>query len=122
MNAKTVFAVAAFAALASAAARADDITIDTTPFHSQRTRAEVQAELMQYRQAGVNPWSTSYNPLKGFQSTVAREQVQAEFLSNRNAVAAMTSEDSGSAYLTQVAAANSRSNGTNLAGKPVNMR
>jgi hypothetical protein len=120
MNAKTVFAVAAFAALASAAARADDITIDTTPFQSQRTRAEVQAELMQYRQAGVNPWSTSYNPLKGFQSTVTREQVQAEFLSNRNAVAAMSGEDSGSAYLTQVAAGNSRSDRTNLAGKPVN--
>jgi hypothetical protein len=120
MNAKTVYAIAAFAALASAAARADDITIDTTPFHSERTRAEVQAELQQYRQAGVNPWSTSYDPLKGFQSTLTRDQVRAEFFADRKAVAAMTGEDSGSAYLTQLAAANARSSDrTHLASKMV---
>src|SRR5262249_14802791 len=100
----------------STAARADDITIDNTPFHSQLTRAEVQADLLQYRQAGVNPWSTSYNPLKSFQSTLTRDQVRAEFLADRDAVAAMNSEDSGSAYLTQMAAARSRADQTHLAG------
>ena len=118
MNSKTILAVAAFAALASAGARADDITIDNTPFNSSRTRAEVQAELAQFQQAGVNPWSIRYNQLAGFQSTKSRAQVQAEYVTERNQVAALTSEDSGSAYLTQVAA--SRQVGTTLAGTPVN--
>jgi hypothetical protein len=122
MNAKTVFAVAAFAALASTAARADDITIDNTPFHSTLTRAEVQADLMQYRQAGVNHWSMSYDPLKYFQPTLTRDQVRAEFLADRNEVAALTGEDSGSAYLTQVAAAHARSDRMNLAAAPANAR
>jgi len=115
MNAKTIFAVAAFAAFASAAARADDITIDTTPFHSQVSRAEVQAELMQYKQAGVNPWATDYDQLKGFQSTLTRQQVRNEFLADRKEVAAMTGEDSGSAYLTQLAASGARGDRSYLA-------
>jgi len=118
MNTKAILAVAAFAALAGTAARADDITIDNTPFQSVKSRAEVQAELAQFKQAGVNPWSTSYNQLAGFQSTRSRAQVQAEYVAERNQVAALTSEDSGSAYLTQVAA--SRQVGTTLAGTAVN--
>jgi len=120
MNSKTLLAVAAFAAIASSAARADDITIDTTPFHSTRTRAEVQAELFQYKRAGVNPWSISYNQLAQFKPAKTREQVQAEYRAEREAVAALTGEDSGSAYLTQLAA--TRSVGTTLAGTPVNAR
>jgi hypothetical protein len=108
MNSKAVLAVAAFAALASAAARADDITIDNTPFQSSRTRAEVQAELAHFRSSGVNPWSMQYNQLAGFNSGNTRAQVQAEYLAERNQVAAMSGEDSGSAYL--------RQHGTTLAG------
>ena len=115
MNAKSILAVAAFATLASAAARADDITVDTTPFQSVKSRAEVQAELAQYTKAGVNPWSIRYNQLAGFQSVKSRAQVQAEYIAERDAVAALTSEDSGSAYLTQVAAA--RVVGTTLAAR-----
>jgi hypothetical protein len=118
MNSKTLLAVAAFAAIATSAARADDITIDTTPFQSARTRAEVQAELFQYKRAGVNPWSTRYNPLAKFESHKSREQVQAEYRADRHAVAALTGEDSGSAYLTHMAA--TRTVGTTLAGTPVN--
>lgn len=120
MNSKAVLAVAAFAALASAAARADDITIDNTPFQSSRTRAEVQAELAQFRSSGVNPWSTQYNQLVGFNSANTRAQVQAQYLAERNQVAAMSGEDSGSAYLTRLAAAPSRQHGTTLAGAPSN--
>ena len=116
MNSKTLLAVAAFAAIASSAARADDITIDTTPFHSTRTRAEVQAELFQYKRAGVNPWSISYNQLAQFKSAKTRDQIQAEYRAEREAVAALTGEDSGSAYLTPLAA--SRRLGTTLAGTP----
>lgn len=118
MNSKTLLAVAAFSAIASSAARADDITIDTTPFQSTRTRAEVQAELFQYKKGGVNPWSISYNPLARFQSTQTREQVQAEYRAVRESVAALTAEDSGSAYLKQMAA--TRTVGTTLAGTPAN--
>ncbi|HSH90566.1 MAG TPA: DUF4148 domain-containing protein [Ramlibacter sp.] len=118
MNSKAILAIAAFAALAGTAARADDITVDTTPFQSVKSRAEVQAELAQYTKAGVNPWSIRYNQLAGFQSAKTRAQVQAEYIAERDAVAALTSEDSGSAYLTQVAA--SRQVGTTLAGTPVN--
>ena len=63
------------------------------------TRAQVQSELAAYKKAGVNPWSTSYNPLASFQGQKTREQVRNEFLSSRNAVSAMNREDSGSAFL-----------------------
>jgi Domain of unknown function (DUF4148) len=53
----------ALASVAAGNAMADDITIDTTPFTSTKSRAEVLADLAQYKQAGVNPWSTSYNPM-----------------------------------------------------------
>ena len=118
MNSKAILAIAAFAALAGTAARADDITVDNTPFNSVKTRAEVQAELTQFQKSGVNPWSIRYNQLAGFQSTKSRAQVQAEYVTERNQVAALTAEDSGSAYLTQVAA--TRQVGTTLAGTPVN--
>lgn len=52
----------------------------------------------------MNPWSISYNQLAKFKSTTTREQVQAEYRAERQAVAAMTAEDSGSAWLTQLAA------------------
>jgi hypothetical protein len=119
MNSRALFAVAAFAALASVAARADDITVDNTPFQSTRTRAEVQAELAQYKQAGVNPWSTSYNQLTGFHSTRTRAEVQAEYRAERDQVAAMNGEDSGSAYLAHLAAAHNNVS-TTLAGTPAN--
>jgi hypothetical protein len=70
-------------------------------FNSSRARADVQAELAAYRQAGVNPWSTSYNPVRSFRSAVTREAVVAEYLASRNEVRAFTGEDSGSHYLAQ---------------------
>ncbi len=114
MNSKAILAIAAFAALAGTAARADDITVDNTAFASTKTRAHVQTDLAQYKKAGINPWSTSYNQLTGFQSAKSRAQVQAEFLADRDEVAAMVAEDSGSAYLSHVAAV--REVGTTLAG------
>lgn len=102
MNRKsTIAALIAIAATSSAFAGtslAGDISIDDTAFTSTRTRAEVQAELAQFKQAGVNPWSTSYNPLRDFRSEKTREQVTAEYQASRDSVAANTSEDSGSAF------------------------
>lgn len=80
------------------------------------SRAQVQAELAQYKQSGVNPWASSYNPLKSFHGQKTRAQVEGEFLANRQAVQAMTSEDSGSAYL---AARRGTAEGDNqFAGQP----
>jgi hypothetical protein len=87
------------AAAASGAAFADDITVETHPFVPALTRADVQAQLQQYRAGGVNPWSTSYNPLKQFSSSRARADVVAEYVQARDEVAALNGEDSGSSYL-----------------------
>ena len=116
MNAKLTLSsllLAAFAgnALAEGPIEAND------PFTGGRTVAEVRAELDAYKQAGVNPWSTSYNPLKSFRSATTRDAVTAEYLASRNEVRALSGEDSGSAYLAQTRALGVRST---LAGTPVN--
>jgi hypothetical protein len=82
MNAKHLIAFAAFAC-AGSAALADTITLDTTPFVPMRTRAEVKAELLQARAAGMPQWVTeaddqlpALKPVVA--STLTREQVRAE--------------------------------------------
>ncbi|MDB5751750.1 MAG: hypothetical protein JWP65_2171 [Ramlibacter sp.] len=67
-------------------------------------------------QSTVSPWSTQYNPLATFRSTKTRAEVQAEYIANRDAVAAMNREDSGSAYL----AAHRTGAASQLAGTPAN--
>jgi len=105
----------------AASAFADELpALSTDSFASTKTRAEVQAELMGYKQAGVNPYATLYNQLVGFKSTRSRQEVVAEYMAARNEVAALNSEDSGSAYLTQVAQRARTSTGPILAGYPVN--
>lgn len=64
-----------------------------------RTRAEVNAELKQFQQSGVNPWAEHYDQRAAFRPTKTRAQVRQEFLSAREQAKAMTGEDSGSAYL-----------------------
>ena len=71
MNRITRIAALALTVAAAGSAFADDITIDTTPQTSLKTRAEVQVELAQFQQQRVNPWSSSYNVLAGFQSSQA---------------------------------------------------
>jgi hypothetical protein len=110
----TVLALAAAAVTTNALA--DDITIDTNPFTSTATRAQVQAELQQFKASGVNPWAKGYNQLADFQGSKTRAQVQAEYVGSRDRVAAFTSEDSGSAYL---AASRVRDSGSVVAGQPV---
>jgi len=84
---------------AAGAALADDITIDPVPFVSTASRAQVQEELRQFRMAGVDPWSDSYDSLAAFKSSLTRDEVMAEFHASRNEVAAFAGEDSGSTYL-----------------------
>jgi hypothetical protein len=106
---------------AAVAAHADDADLSgqfANTAAGTQTRAQVQAQLAEYRQTGVNPWSISYNPLKTFKSERSRAEVQAEYIASRNAVAALTAEDSGSAYL---AARKPATDGSHqLAGQPVN--
>jgi len=115
MKLKTLSALLVAAAATSAFAETPTVVKDD--FVSTRTRAEVQAELFAYKKAGVNPWSMSYNQLTGFKSTASREQVVADYLAARNEVAAINSEDSGSAYFAQGHRIN---NSATLAGTPVN--
>lgn len=75
--------------------------LDHGPFDPVRSRAEVTADLQAFKRAGVNPWATSYNPLKHFRSATTREAVTAGYLASRNEVKAFTGEDSGSAWLAQ---------------------
>jgi hypothetical protein len=117
MNRYFAVSLLALAAAAVSPAFADDITVETTPFQSTRTRAEVQADLAAFRQAGVNPWSQAYNPLEGFASRTSRAQVTGDYLQSRGVVEALTAEDSGSFFLGRRApAAAARV----LAGQPVN--
>ena len=108
-----VLAATAFAGTAFA----DDITIDNTQFVSSKSRAEVQAELTQFKQAGTSPWSIQYNPLAKFKSETSRTQVTAAYVADRDLVAAFNGEDSGSRVLALRKAGN---NGVHLAGQPVN--
>jgi vacuolar-type H+-ATPase catalytic subunit A/Vma1 len=119
MNRNIASALVIAAAAVAGNAFADDITLDNTPFVGSKTRAEVQAELAQFKRAGTSPWSTQYNQLAKFQSTKSRAEVVAEFTAARDEVAALNSEDSGSAYLAQH---NGRqaSPSTTLAGQPRN--
>ncbi len=83
----------------SGGAHADDITIDPSPFVSSTSRTEVRAELDAFKKSGINPWATHYDLLRNFKSSKTRAQVTAEYISERDAVASMNGEDSGSNYL-----------------------
>jgi len=111
-------AIAAIALAAASTAFAESPLANAgNAFAGGKNRTEVQAELQQYKAAGVNPWSTSYNQLRGLQSSKTRAQVTADYLHSRAETAAMTGEDSGSAWLS----ARSRSAvAPVLAGQPVN--
>jgi hypothetical protein len=117
MNAKLTLSALLLAGFAGSAL-ADDPTIVNDTFTSTRTRAEVNADLAAYRAAGVNPWATSYQPLKYFRSATTRESVVAEFLASRGEVRALTGEDSGSVYLAQ--ARGTAFPSRTLAGTPAN--
>jgi hypothetical protein len=99
MNRYLLASVLALAAASANVAFADDITVETQPFVSSLSRADVLAQLQEYRAARVNPWSTSYNPLARFQSDRTRADVSAEYLQSRDEVAALNGEDSGSSWL-----------------------
>jgi hypothetical protein len=87
------------ASFAGAALAESPLAVPVQPFVPVKTQAQVQAELAEYQKAGVNPWSSSYNPLKYFRSTKTRAEATAEYLASRDEVHAFASEDSGSEWL-----------------------
>ena len=93
-------------------AYADDITMDTNPFSSATSRNDVRADLKKPYPGGY-PWSSSYKQAAPKGSTLTREQARAEYLSSRQEVSALNSEDGGAAYLNRTA---SRSNPTATMG------
>ncbi|HEY0825628.1 MAG TPA: DUF4148 domain-containing protein [Ramlibacter sp.] len=117
MNAKLVLSSLVLAATFAGNAFAEGPIYGNDVFTGSKSVAEVRAELDAYKSAGVNPWSTSYNPLKGFRSAATRAEVTAEYLASRNEVRALSGEDSGSAWLAQ---SRQPAVPANLAGPPVN--
>jgi hypothetical protein len=115
--AATVFAVATAAVAGQAFAETPN-AVPQDSFVPSKARTEVQAELSQYKAAGVNPWSTSYNPLRSFKSTASRDQVTAAYIASRDEVAALNGEGSGSTHPAQ--AQRALDAGTTLAGQAAN--
>lgn len=115
MNAKSIITAIALATGFAGAAFAEGPIQSNDVFTGAKTRAEVQADLAAYRQAGVNPWSISYNPLRSFRGTASRDAVVADYIASRDQVRAVTGEDSGSAYFAQE---RSLAAPANLAGTP----
>ena len=99
MNARIALSSLVLAAGCSGAAFAESPGPQTFPFTSTLTRAEVNADLQAYRAAGINPWSTSYNPLRQFKSVTTRDAVVADFIASRDEVRALNGEDGGSQTL-----------------------
>lgn len=111
MNRKTVSILVI--AAAAGIAYAQDPAAPRDDFVSTMTTEAVQAELVAFRQSGVNPWSGLYDPLKLFVSKSTRPEVTAGYVAARASVAALMGEDSGSSWL---AGAGAPVQGDTLAG------
>ncbi len=85
MNTKSLFVLATLA-FAGTAAMADDVTMVNDKFVSTKTRAEVQAEVLRARAAGVLQFSTETQAQVDVRSTpatataVTREHVRSQVL------------------------------------------
>ncbi|GAB2583047.1 hypothetical protein GCM10027034_13920 [Ramlibacter solisilvae] len=98
----STIAVAMLAASAMVGtARADDITIDNTPFVSTKTRAEVKAELFASKVSSAGGEYALQQNGQHIASDYTREQARADYIASRDQVRAMNAEDSGSSALAQ---------------------
>ena len=110
LNSIAAIAIAIAATGSAGSAFADDITIDTQTFVSTRTRADVEAEMLRARADGsMASWvaeAGSAPVAMAATRQLTRQEVMADMRVNREArlaSAAMTGEDSGSFYLSQIA-------------------
>jgi hypothetical protein len=97
MGSLSAVATLAAAVMTCASAYADDITVDPSPFVSTLSAEQVRADLAKPFPGG-NPWSSMYNMFQG-KSTTAIDQARTEYITSRDEVKALTSEDSGSAFI-----------------------
>jgi hypothetical protein len=97
MNRSIASALAIAAAALAGNAFADDITIDTQPLKSVKSRTEVQADL---KKPTPNYWSSQYNMTKVTSNRSSKELTD-EYIAARREVAALNGEDSGSAYFSR---------------------
>ena len=88
------------------------------PITSTASRAQVQAELAQYRRSGIDTTSYEYNPLSQFKSGLTRAEVTADYIANRDQVAASTGEGSGAEAVARNV--DLQRHPTTMAGDPVN--
>ena len=98
----TTAAAAALMAVGASQAYAETPTIDTTPFVSTRTRAEVKTEVLGQRQllsAAGGEWALQSNQAARFQSAYTSGEAKSQYIAARDEVRAMTAEDSGSSYI-----------------------
>ena len=119
---KSLITLAAVALVSSAAfaGEADPAGQYAAQITGERTRAEVNAEAVAGVARGAfrpsNPHASEHvQPV--LNTTTTRAQVVAQFLADRDEALAMTSEDSGSAYLAK--AGNVHRDREYLAGSPV---
>jgi hypothetical protein len=120
MNRTYAFAlVLATAAVGNAFAGDGEITREPAPFVSTASRAQVLAELAEFRRSGVDFTSYEYNPLKQFHSDKTRAEVRAEYIASRREVAAMNDEASGAVHALRTTP---RQSATRLASRPSNMQ
>jgi hypothetical protein len=116
MNRKIALTLVIASAFAGSAFAETPMASDNV-FQSAASRASVQAELQQHRQAGVDAFADGYDQLREFRSERTRTAVQAEYMAARDQVAAMTSEDSGAVYISRRELP--RTVGSQLAALPV---
>lgn len=98
---------------------AGEITPEPAPFVSTISRAQVQAELAQYRHDGIDTTSYEYNPLSQFKSSTTRAQASADYIANRDQVAALDAQARGAETVAHNVSVNRR-DAMRLAGDPVN--
>jgi hypothetical protein len=95
MNFKSISALVITAAAAGSVFAESPGDFRNHELTAGKTRVEVQAELAAFKKAGVNPWSSTYSMTRDFRSTANRADVTAQYVAERDAVAAINSEDGG---------------------------
>jgi len=91
---------AALLAFAPKDSRADDITIDKTPFVSATTRSTVRADYLKHPgDSAYTEWGSQMNEQAPYKSALERGQARTGFIGAREEVHEYTAEDSGSTYL-----------------------
>lgn len=81
-------------------ARADDITIDPSPFVSSVDKAQVKADLQRRGEARLygQDQDARYNEVRPVRSSLTAAQARADYIASRSQVHALDGEDSGSVY------------------------